>query len=592
MKAALTLSRETAHTHHQRKGAILVLAALCLVMVMAFVAFTVDVGYITYTKAEMQNAADAAALAAAMELSGTDSPQTVRTNGRSSASAVANANLGPEQSVIFNANRDVQFGRQAWNPTTQSYTFQWGDQYTPYNVVRVIASHQQQAGVGSAPGADQRLPLFFAPVLGVKNADVGASAIATFQPRDIMVVLDYSGSMSYDSRFMRMNLLGRTTIENTLTQMWRDLGSPVYGNLTATPKYASLTLGAASATIPSITVTYKGNSIDVVSPVALRTVTLEFDNGVRQTISSLTALLGSFIGTGSNAGRKITTVWVRSGGNKNRSPEKLGEKFVFDTEGLMAALEIDKVKYPYPQGSWDEYVEYATSDNTESADAGYQYKFGYMTWMNYLQEYHLSHADTPDLWKTSQQPVSILKSGVDIFIDYLISVEAEDKVGLSAYSTNDSNGAKLESGLTNNLNLIKTTSRQRQAGHYDPFTNIGAGMKLARQELVANARPKAFRMMIVMTDGVVNRPTNESTGRALVLQEAKLAADNKIKIMTISMGALADASLMQQVADMTKGIHFNVPGGSNISQYEAQMQAAFRDIAASRPLKLISGPTQ
>ena len=50
----------------RRKGVILVLAALLLVMIMAFTAFTVDLGYLSLSKAQMQNAADAAALQRAL----------------------------------------------------------------------------------------------------------------------------------------------------------------------------------------------------------------------------------------------------------------------------------------------------------------------------------------------------------------------------------------------------------------------------------------------------------------------------------------------------------------------------------------------
>jgi Mg-chelatase subunit ChlD len=134
---------------------------------------------------------------------------------------------------------------------------------------------------------------------------------------------------------------------------------------------------------------------------------------------------------------------------------------------------------------------------------------------------------------------------------------------------------------------VKTVTQQRQAGHYDPYTNIGAGMKLARLELESNARPRAHRLMVVMTDGMVNRPTNASTGTALVLSEASKAAASKIRILTISMGIMADADLMQQVADATGGQHYHVPGGSDFAAYQQQLLNAFREIAASRPLKLV-----
>jgi uncharacterized membrane protein len=48
----------------RRRGITQVLAALCLIMILAFAAFTVDVGYMLVTKAELQNTTDAALLAA------------------------------------------------------------------------------------------------------------------------------------------------------------------------------------------------------------------------------------------------------------------------------------------------------------------------------------------------------------------------------------------------------------------------------------------------------------------------------------------------------------------------------------------------
>src|SRR3990172_4149393 len=57
------------YSNVKRSGIFTVLAAICLVTVMAFVALSVDLGVISLTKTRMQNACDAAALAAATEIS-------------------------------------------------------------------------------------------------------------------------------------------------------------------------------------------------------------------------------------------------------------------------------------------------------------------------------------------------------------------------------------------------------------------------------------------------------------------------------------------------------------------------------------------
>ena len=65
-----TLWKERAHalrSFHHRRGAVLVLAAFLMVMVFAFAAFAIDIGFIALTRARLQNNADAAALAAAAD---------------------------------------------------------------------------------------------------------------------------------------------------------------------------------------------------------------------------------------------------------------------------------------------------------------------------------------------------------------------------------------------------------------------------------------------------------------------------------------------------------------------------------------------
>ncbi len=50
-----------------RRGSVLVLFALMMVAMVCFAAFSVDIGYLTLTRTELQCCADASALAAVME---------------------------------------------------------------------------------------------------------------------------------------------------------------------------------------------------------------------------------------------------------------------------------------------------------------------------------------------------------------------------------------------------------------------------------------------------------------------------------------------------------------------------------------------
>jgi len=565
-----------------RQGTILVLTAVLMIVLLGFVAFTVDSGFIQLTRTQLQSAADAAALSGAMELSGTDDPAVVRGNAnREIVQTAAMYRAGDQSSVTIDPSTDITFGRLAWNGNSQNYSIRWGLDETPYNVVKVRAMRT------TGPGGDNRLPLFFAPAIGSKMADVGAEAIATFQPRDIMVVLDFSGSMNDDSALGAINKLGRSAVESNLQTMWTQLGSPVYGNLIFTPKYATFKGRPASGQIPHIDVTYKRTSVDIVSTLALKTVRLKFSNGATQTLSGLTGLVRTLTGTGSNAGKDITSCWVISGSNASLSSGNLGEQFDFTLAKVKSALGLTS-PYPYPGGSWDEYIEEVQKSNNQIKAAGYRDMYGYLTWLEYLQTKRFSADDTPDLWMTSEQPVGVMKDAVGEFTDYLVEMEAEDNVGLAIYTHSNSTGAILEHGLSKHLDQIKETTQRRQAGHYKSGTNISAGMTVARNELVQHARPRSSRLMVLMTDGEANEPSNSSVAKAAVITEANLALANKIKILTISLGAGADTALMQQVADITGGVHFNVPGGSSIAEVEAQLESVFREIANSRTLKLIT----
>src|SRR5690606_31704654 len=102
------------------------------------------------------------------------------------------------------------------------------------------------------------------------------------------------------------------------------------------------------------------------------------------------------------------------------------------------------------------------------------------------------------------------------------------------------------------------------------------------QALQNGARPSAQKMIVLMTDGQANLPVNEAYGKQYALQEAQQCKQHRIPVVTISLGADADAKLMQQIADITGGVHFNIPGGQSVSDYEEQLKDVFRRVAGDR----------
>lgn len=136
----------------------------------------------------------------------------------------------------------------------------------------------------------------------------------------------------------------------------------------------------------------------------------------------------------------------------------------------------------------------------------------------------------------------------------------------------------------------KTISRRCQAGRYGQFTNLGAGRRIARPEWEANKRPKALQMMNLTADGLAIRTSPSASLSRFSIDEAYLTKASDKKIMTVNLGAAADAGLMQQIADITGGEHFNVPGGASVAVYALDLKAIFGKIASDRPLKLFPIP--
>jgi len=158
---ACRFPRELGALRYDRRGAIVVLAALCLVFVMAFLAFAVDLGHINLTVSELQNAADAGALSGAQKLA----------QGETAAKTWAEKNVAGGQAVSVVSAQDVQVG--VWNAATATFTPSSGGAGTP-NAIQVTCRRLKARGTA--------LPLLIAPLLGHNTADVSATAIALAPP--------------------------------------------------------------------------------------------------------------------------------------------------------------------------------------------------------------------------------------------------------------------------------------------------------------------------------------------------------------------------------------------------------------------------
>jgi len=210
-----------------RPGNIVLLSAFVMVMLFAFLALTVDIGYIAVSRGQLQAAVDAATLAAAMELNPNDDQQTVKANVEAAVIAIAGMNpVGQEPGLRVDPQKDVSLGRRDWDASNGTWVFDFSPAATPYNIIRVtgrLSVVNIDDGSTTPHDEDRRLPLFFAPVLGQDRVSMEVVSVATFQPRDLMLVLDYSGSMNDDTEFQSVDSLGQQSIEEAITTMWHEL---------------------------------------------------------------------------------------------------------------------------------------------------------------------------------------------------------------------------------------------------------------------------------------------------------------------------------------------------------------------------------
>ncbi len=581
MRPSLAHIRKTLSTHQRprRKGAILVLAAILMIVMLAMLAMSIDTGYMYTMQTQLDRSVDAAALAGAAGLvEGTDQAN------QSVIEYLVRNPVGKPASIVTD-NELAQLTAQFLAEHSADYDIAWGNWNA--NTGQFETTNALPSAI-SVSMTYPNLPFFFGRALGHQDFAVTSHAIAMYQPRDIMVVLDFSGSMNDDSEFKRIYTFGKDAIMAGLQTMYGELGSPVYGDMVFDPQYATIDgIPPAAADLPQIEVEYRYTKIKVTSTKPLTNVIVKYSDGSKSSYYGLSANSGEF-----GNGKVIYYAWVKSGPNGTNPSSTYGEYFDLDSGSIRAkiktAMGLDGVSYPYASGSWENYIDYCRYDS-DNRNAGFRYMFGYASLINYWLERKPCNYQTADLWKVSAQPVTAVKDAVDVFMDYVTQVDTNDRIGLAIYNAPDGDGI-LETGLTHDFNLVVDLTRHRQAGHYHRYTNIGAGMQTARIELEQQGRAGAFKMIVLMTDGRANWNNgryNTSAAYSMVLDESAAAAAQNIPIVAISLGAGADTGLMDSVAEITDSRHFNIPGGQTVDAYRVGLFEVFRAIADSRPLKLV-----
>ena len=169
-------SRQLILKLHNQKGATAVVIAIVMAALIGIVALAIDVGYVAVTKNELQNIADAAALASAGELGNIyqgltyDEQQVLYLddNGVDAIKSTAKDVVGEGKNRaggedIIIDNGDIFINK--WSGTSFN-----SDDYSQPNAVRVTARRDSSA---NGP-----ISTFFAKIFGIETLDVSADATA------------------------------------------------------------------------------------------------------------------------------------------------------------------------------------------------------------------------------------------------------------------------------------------------------------------------------------------------------------------------------------------------------------------------------
>ncbi len=165
----------TQHHPRRKKGSILVLTAILMILMFAFLAFAVDLGYLAMVRTQLQRTADSAAIAAAGSLLDAE----IATGQPNSPAAINSAITTAENYTRLNKvlNSELALGT---SDVTVGYLSNPFDPGVQFSLLGANGYNAVQVRVQMAENQNRAVPLFFARILGINQANVQAVATAAF----------------------------------------------------------------------------------------------------------------------------------------------------------------------------------------------------------------------------------------------------------------------------------------------------------------------------------------------------------------------------------------------------------------------------
>lgn len=583
----------------RRRGAVAVMVAVCMVVLLGFAALAIDVGALYNARGDLQRSADAAALAAAAMLSEYELADPVAA-ARETAKEVVQMNpvLGK---TVRAADEDVDFLRSRLSSGRYSFS---ATELFP-DAVRVSVRLDETSPNGP-------LNLFFAAIFGKHTTSVTASATAGMIPRDIALVADLSASHTDDSEFRnyrttRINMhdvwaalpggygdidstwgpndgLPHNDVRQAAGPAWGFMKKLGFGNLDVGPGYNPTTDDGLihlpfrqdwNNSLLSDYLTEQHYSPDEITAI--------MRSGGSDSSTTYPARVAVGLGlatwnSGMAGGRWEKLGLAKGDGNTALTASEMewGETLMGRTAAESAAI-------------WRAYItDYMMTTNNMmyQANSAFRYRYGVKTFINYLLEERTEPSQTHELANVPAQPMQAVKDAVAQMMETLAALESPDRISLEVYGTVGVH----EVDLTSDFEAVSNRLREMQAAHHGHYTNIGGGLQRAIEELSGpRARKFSRKVIILYTDGVanINRNLNYdlSGAKQYAWEMAGEAARRGYRIYAVSVGSEADKAFMDRIAELGNGEHFHAEG--TIAQYSAQLEKILNILSSQRAVQLI-----
>ena len=606
--------RRFSNLHDRRRGAILVLSAFLMVIMLGMIAFALDVGVMMLTKTQLQVAADAGAMAAGAVLGAPNAnPVTV-------AQQFANLHKAGGKNVALAAS-DIQNGN--WDATTRTFTpaTQVG------NAVKVTTRCNNTTGGNG---------LFFARIFGVNSVNMSASAVAMGNPRDICFVIDLSGSMNNDTEPCWAT-----------SQINSDFGGNL-GNTMMQQVYTDFGFG-----------TFPGASQHVGQPLGITQDGLAY---ARLTSNSSPLTSGSI-----NSNYRI------SSSNSEATRKQKAYRWMIDNQ---IAVTMPNVKPPANWSTyysyWEKYLDYVIEPKTVNSGTGtppsnrgslppnqdsdrldslssddvssYENKIGYRTYVQFMMDmgrdkqvdgtnytplatssplcprHTEAVGSTSFSFPPSEQPLHAARRSLIAAMQVVKQRNASvpdsnlrDWVSVVTFDT--VNGTRLAQSLTSNYDSTMQLCKDLQCV-YDgqSSTATETGLIFARHHIKptnqgGSGRIYTNKVVVLATDGVANlKSSSDSTisayktanpdsnwysndydSNAALMQTAMMQGD-KWRTFSIAFGSGADFDFMDRLARMggTADDNGAAPRTSgNPAAIEAELSDIFTQIITSPAVRLV-----